>query len=301
MCRLLGVLTRDETPLVDAVPDELPLFTALSERHKDGWGVAWYPRPGEESLGAELSGATGEPQVRRGTDTALASTGYGEATREAYGPMMLVHLRRASPGLVLSLENTHPFLAGPVAFAHNGQFDLTARIRSRILDHGGRQPLGTTDSELFFSLITAHAPELGWARATQYAAAELTAITREEAGRVPESLNCLLMTPGALVAYAQADPAQAPPDQPREVYDLRVRVDPERVIVSSSGYDQNGSTTLGRELPAIRPERSDNPLTAARSGDCVVRRPFRDFVSALRGTLQDPHRRRIRLNRALTQ
>ena len=40
MCRLLGVVSRGERPLPDIVPDELPLFTALSERHKDGWGVA---------------------------------------------------------------------------------------------------------------------------------------------------------------------------------------------------------------------------------------------------------------------
>ncbi|MEE1650545.1 class II glutamine amidotransferase [Brachybacterium sp. J144] len=249
MCRLLGVVAHGGRSLHEVVPEELPLFTALSERHKDGWGVAWY------AGGAGADGADDpaplRPVVRRGTDTARESTGYGDAVQAAHGEVIVAHLRRASVGLTLELANTHPFVEGEVSFCHNGQFDLSGELREGILGRGGRAPQGTTDSELFFSLITAWAAELpqrdgrpDWALALQHAARELTALTTELFGRPPESLNCLLTTPGTLVAFAQHDPAQAPTDQPTEVYDLRWRADRDRVLISSTGYPQPGFTTL---------------------------------------------------------
>ena len=251
MCRLLGVVSRGALPLPEAVPEELPLFTALSERHKDGWGVASYP-PGTGADGGDDPAPT-RPLLRRGTDTALASGAYGDAVDEARAEVIVVHLRRASVGLALTPENTHPFVEEEVTFSHNGQFDLSDELRERILARCGRVPLGTTDSELFLSLITAWADELpprdgapDWALAVQHAAAELTALSTELFDRPPESLNCLLTTPGTLVAYAQHDPAQAPADQPVEVYDLRWRADADRVLVSSTGYPQAGFATLGQ-------------------------------------------------------
>src|SRR5699024_2705536 len=111
----------------------------------------------------------------------------------------------------------------------------------------------TTASELFLALITAWAAQLppregrvDWALAVQHAAAELTALTAELFGRPPESLNCLLSTPGTLVAFAQHDPAQAPTDQPIEVYDLRWRAEADRALVSSTGYPQPGFAALAR-------------------------------------------------------
>ena len=59
-------------------------------------------------------------------------------------------------------------------------------------------------------------------------------------------LNCLLTTPGMLVAFAQHDPPQAPEDQPVEVYDLRWRVDHDRVLISSTGCPQEGFATLAQ-------------------------------------------------------
>src|SRR5699024_920955 len=132
------------------------------------------------------------PRVRRGTDAARASGAYGDAVAEARGEVIVVHLRRASVGLALTPENTHPFVEGEVTFSHNGQFDLSDQLRARILARGGRTPAGTTDSELFLSLITAWAAQLppregrgDWALAVQHAAAELTALTAELFGRPP--------------------------------------------------------------------------------------------------------------------
>lgn len=236
MCRLLGVVTREHTPLLTSVAGELPLFTALSERHKDGWGAAWYTTASDEAHPAL--------ELRRGIDTARASNEYGRAMAEADGEVVIVHLRRASEGLALQLSNTHPFVEGDIAFAHNGQFDMPDGLRERILARGGRRPEGTTDSELYFSLITAHARETDWARAVQRAAADLTAWIPELGGRYPEGLNCLLMTPSALIAYAQADPDQLLPESTWDTYDLRYIRERQRVLISSTGYPQDGWTSI---------------------------------------------------------
>ncbi|MDN5821802.1 MAG: class II glutamine amidotransferase, partial [Brachybacterium sp.] len=217
MCRLLGVVSRDPISLDQAVAEEIEPFTAQSEVHGDGWGVAWFqaddgemPRPGAGGAVGAL-GNPRSPQIRRRLDVARESTAYRAAVHAATGPLMLIHLRKASPGSPLQIGNTHPFREGETVFAHNGQFDLPPGLREAVLARGGRTPEGTTDSELFFSLIELHARDTDAATAVQRAAAELTALSLEYGTRVPEALNCLYMTPALLVAYQQSDPAQARP------------------------------------------------------------------------------------------
>lgn len=230
MCRLLGVVSRERISLDRAIAHELEPFTELSEVHRDGWGVAWFEQDGPAQRST--------PQILRQLDVARESTAYREALASAHGPMMLVHLRKASPGLPLQITNTHPFREGDVVFAHNGQFDLSGPLREEILSRGGRVPEGTTDSELYFSLVELHARTEEPVVAVQRAAAEITALCLRYGTRVPEALNCLYMTPDLLVAYQQHDPAQAKPHHHPDNYTLRYRIDPERVIVASTGIPQ---------------------------------------------------------------
>src|SRR5699024_12537360 len=106
MCRMLGLVAHGTRPLPEIVPDELPLCTALSERHKDGWGVASYPS-GTGTDGADEP-APLRPRVRRGTDTARASGAYGDAVAEARGEAIVVPQRRARVGLALAPDQAHP-------------------------------------------------------------------------------------------------------------------------------------------------------------------------------------------------
>lgn len=262
MCRLLGVVSRDPIALDRAVAEEIEPFTAQSEIHRDGWGVSWFD---DEDVSAErdTSGERGapladprRPQIRRHLDVARESAAYREAVAAARGPMMLVHLRRASPGLPLRIANTHPFREGETVFAHNGQVDLTDPLRDSILARGGRTPEGTTDSELFFSLITLHQRETDLATAVQRAAAELTDLCLQHGLRVPEALNCLVMTPDEMVAYQQHDPTQAARHQKADMYALRYRIDADRVIVASTGIPQTGHLEVG-ERQALVIARSD--------------------------------------------
>lgn len=242
MCRLLGVVSREPISLDQAVAEEIEPFTEQSVLHRDGWGVAWFAA---EDGSPESLGNPRRPEIRRHLDVARESAVYREAVGAATGPMMLVHLRRASPGLPLEIRNTHPFREGEVVFAHNGQFDLSEGLRAAILARGGRTPEGTTDSELFFSLVERHARDDDPATAVQRAAAELTALSLEHSGRVPEALNCLYMTPDQMVAYQQHDPAQAARHGRPAVYALRYRIDADRVIVASSGIPQSEYLEVG--------------------------------------------------------
>lgn len=253
MCRLLGVVSREPISLDRAVPEEIEPFTEQSHLHKDGWGVAWYTA---EDGAPEVPVNPRRPQIRRHLDVARESSAYDAAIRAATGPMMLVHLRRASPGLPLELRNTHPFREGETVFAHNGQFDLSEELRADVLARGGRTPEGTTDSELFFSLVELYARETDPAQAVQAAAAELTALSVAYSGRVPEALNCLYMTPNLMVAYQQHDPDQASRHGRPDVYALRYRIDADRVIVASSGIPQQEYLEVG-EGQALVIDRAD--------------------------------------------
>lgn len=292
MCRLLGVVTREPMPLVAAVPRELPLFTALSEKHRAGWGVAWYVAEGDaagestagddeaddvlvvdrQAAGVEAAAvADGEAhvddlsdeavaafeeapyaresgtdglRVRLGTDTALASNEYGDALAEAWSDLAIVHLRTVPPVAPPSLVNTHPFIEGGVAFAHNGVMDRPDGLTEAIVARGGRPPVGDTDSELLFSLIELHAREVGWAGAIQIAAVELTDILTSLGARIPRALNCLVITPDALHTYAQSDPAQMPDAATWDTYDLMLLAEDDRVVVSSSGYEWDAFDAL---------------------------------------------------------
>lgn len=237
MCRLLGAVTAAERALIDVFPAEIESFSAQAEVHRDGWGVTWY---------------TGEDlHIRRGTGRADREPEYSAAIREARSTLTAVHLRKASVGLPVELVNCHPFREGKVSFMHNGQFQFDARLREGILARGGRQPEGTTDSELFFSLVTVHAQgqegeEIDWPLALQRAAAEVTELCLAHGYRPPESMNALLTTPAQVVAYAQSDPSQAQPHHAPDNYTLRYRATADSVLVMSSGLPQEHWAELGQ-------------------------------------------------------
>lgn len=101
---------------------------ALSRCHPDGWGIVGWEGGEPLYLGRQPSDAFSDPEF----DRACAKL---DGLRP--GSHIIAHVRKASPGYSVSLENTHPFLNGRWAFAHNGSiryFDKTS----------------ITDSERFF-------------------------------------------------------------------------------------------------------------------------------------------------------
>jgi predicted glutamine amidotransferase len=239
MCRLLAFASAQTTTIGALLtPDELANYRAMSTLHGDGWGAAvWESAAGIEKVNS----------VQRAIDDPTFFT-----VASAPATAGIVHLRWATAGLPVCLENTHPFTSGDWSFAHNGSFPHHERILDELTAERRANLVGTTDSELYFQLIlqeTERAGDIvpGIRRAV--------AIIRERCGL--GSLNCLLLTPGRLLAVqAVADtPAPVkslqrsagdqslPEGHDEQYYHLRYVVRDGSFVVASTGVAVAGWTT----------------------------------------------------------
>jgi predicted glutamine amidotransferase len=229
MCRLLGVVASDDASL-RAVLDGSEGFCELSHKHKDGWGVAWYDPEGDLAIVQGELPAWSDPSY----EPSLAAVGG--------------HLRRASVGIPVELRNCHPFGEGTVAFEHNGQFDVTERMRAYYAANGLRPLGGTTDSELYFGLVLDFFHG-SWPAAIVEAAAFITRdLWVDDPADNPNALNCLLLTPDALYGYSQWEPSKLQPDSGPDAYVLRLSERPDSVVVTSTQWAVDEAVEL--------PERS---------------------------------------------
>jgi predicted glutamine amidotransferase len=234
MCRLLGWATREPTTLRDLVGDEdLLAFTELSAKHGDGWGVA---RATESDV-----------KVHKRPDTARGSRSFGAWARTHASDLGLAHLRWATMGLSVGIENTHPFTDGQVAFAHNGSVLSPSALDGLAAPDVSRLRRGTTDSERYFlALLT----RLRSGAAPRDA---LCDTVDEIAGTLPfTSLNCLLLTPDELIAACHYDPAGDLEDKDPDYYRLRYRVTDDAVVVSSSGWGRDWQELPNGSLLTVR-------------------------------------------------
>ncbi len=246
MCRLLGVVSRAQAPLPDLLGDTLAQFTALAAEHKDGWGVAYADGPQVNAVKEELPAHT---------SAAFARTVKGIATDAA-----ALHIRLANPGSPLTWENTHPFTAGAMAFAHNGDFSPSEAVDSLIDPELLADARGTTDSERLFLLVRMHLRDSDPATALALAAMDIRARARYS------GLNCLLLTPDALYAYVESDPdSEVSRRRGPEYFPLRFRVEPDRVVVTSTGYPQPADEwTVLEEREVLEIRRSSLRVTRHR-------------------------------------
>ena len=153
--------------------------------------------------------------------------------------------------MVNSRANTHPFVAGPIAFAHNGWVGDVAALDTALASAGGPTCQGTTDSERYFGLVQAAmrrvAPEVA-----------LTAVAdRIYASVRTEALNCLLLTEDSLYAFTSFDsnrPTASGAD-PAASYLLRYRVRQDSIVVASGGWEHeegHWETLLNGQILRIR-------------------------------------------------
>jgi predicted glutamine amidotransferase len=148
MCRLLAFASITPTAPEELIGDDLASFVGLSREHCDGWGMAWFD--GE-----------GELNVAKDVEPAHSSELFGKLASTTETDAMVLHLRRASPGLSVVLENTHPFASESLAFAHNGWIRQVPELEE-LLDPARRAALrGTTDSERYFQLLLAAVERTG--------------------------------------------------------------------------------------------------------------------------------------------
>jgi predicted glutamine amidotransferase len=234
MCRLLGWATRIPVTLHGLLGEEdLLAFTELSAKHGDGWGVARATDAGVK--------------VHKRPDTARGSRSFGAWARTHAGDLGLAHLRWATMGLSIGIENTHPFTDGRIAFAHNGSVLAPASLDRLVAPQVARLRRGTTDSERYFLAVLTRISD----GATPQ---EALRDTVDEIARTSAftSLNCLLMTPDELVAMCRYDPDGPLEDTDPEYYRLRYRVTDDAVVVSSSGWGRGWQELANGELLTVR-------------------------------------------------
>jgi glutamine amidotransferase len=142
MCRIFGFRSVMQSQVHRSLVSADNAFVRQSERHPDGWGVAYY--------------VANAPHVIKGASAAVSDKLFAHVSGIVTSETVLAHLRKATQG-DLSTINTHPFQYGSWVFAHNGNIAGFTEVRPELLARISpvlrRFILGTTDSELLFYLI----------------------------------------------------------------------------------------------------------------------------------------------------
>lgn len=142
MCRLFGFRSVIQSQVHKSLVDAENALQGQSERHPDGWGVAYYQ--------------AGAPHIIKSKESALDDHLFKRVSGIVSSQTVVAHIRKATQGSH-SILNTHPFQFGQWVFAHNGNIknfkhhrdELVARITPNLR----RFILGDTDSEVFFYLM----------------------------------------------------------------------------------------------------------------------------------------------------
>jgi len=187
MCRLFGMSGGTNNVqatfwLLDA-PDSLLL---QSEGQPDGVGLGTFD-------------GDGAPRIYRKPVPALRSQTFIASAHEVRSRTFVSHIRHATAGEP-TFKNTHPFEQRGRIFAHNGVVGDLPGLRQRLGDYV-ELVQGTTDSELFFALITKCIDEQGG-----NVGAGITAAGSLIAAEIPlYSLNLVLTTANELWALRYPD------------------------------------------------------------------------------------------------
>ena len=224
MCRLLGTVSRTPVTLDQVLGDERDAFLALAAQHGDGWGHAWM--------------GTDRLEVRKRADSALVSRELAVLAAGQAAEAALTHLRWATLGLSVRSANTHPFTSHGVAFAHNGSISPPGALEELVAPQLKPHRQGDTDSERYFLAVLSRLAE----GATPTEALATTVADIVASGATVHSLNCMLLTPEALLAVCCYDPGSY---EDPEYYPLLHRRTGETVVVASTGWTESaGWSTL---------------------------------------------------------
>lgn len=142
MCRLFGFRSVLESGVHQSLLSADNAIIQQSEKHPDGWGVAYYKMKC--------------PHVIKMDDQAKTSGIFQKVSGIVSSNTVLAHIRKSTVGDKGPL-NTHPFQFGQWTFAHNGNIIDYDKHRKTLLGLVDKefQPfiLGDTDSELLFYVL----------------------------------------------------------------------------------------------------------------------------------------------------
>lgn len=204
MCRLFGFRSVLQSGVHSSLMTADNALAVQSQRHPDGWGVAYY--------------VSGAPHVIKSAGTAVTDHLFHRVSGIVTSNTVLAHIRKATQGEINPL-NCHPFQYGHWVMAHNGDVPDFAGLRDKLV--GLISPrfrhflLGDTDSEVIFHLFLSHlSNEADIARRGTPVAAVVKALRRTVAqvrevadGPQASALLTLLVTDGeSMVAHQHGRP-----------------------------------------------------------------------------------------------
>ncbi|MCA9622919.1 MAG: class II glutamine amidotransferase [Myxococcales bacterium] len=172
MCRLFGFRSIIPSQVHRSLVDADNALGCQSERHPDGWGVAFY--------------VDGAPHLTRMPSTALDDTLFHRLSGVVSSETVIAHIRKATQGQKTVL-NCHPFQFGKWVFAHNGDIpnfvDKREELLAAVAPRLRRFILGDTDSEVVFFILLSHLALYGPLR-NRHRVSDVIAATRDAVQQV---------------------------------------------------------------------------------------------------------------------
>lgn len=219
MCRLLGYVTREPVTVAPFLNTTLQAFVEMSQRHSDGWGMAWYD---------EIQ----QLQTAKAPVPAYTSKEFSDLAEHIHTDAFLGHLRWATPGFPLMQANTHPFASEQLAFAHNGLIKPNEELEKLIAPHLRAKLAGATDSERHFLALLSVLERLPPVEAIQ------THIKLMHERLQVISANFLLLTPEALYAVCDFDPRSEQAQKEPDYFSLKYSITDKAALIASTGLPQ---------------------------------------------------------------
>jgi predicted glutamine amidotransferase len=184
----------------------------MSSEHKDGWGYAH------------------DGQILKDINPANESESLTRAKSEVLTDGGLLHLRLASKGITVNIDNNHPFTHGAITFMHNGTIRPGEAAEQFIADRYKGFIQGTTDSERFFFALLSRVDELGLIEGVRSIVNSIREIADYSA------LNIMVQTPDTLIAVCEFNADNKSEWSAEDHYELRFTKRGSDMIVASTGW-----------------------------------------------------------------
>ena len=212
MCRLLAFTSLERKSFYDVVGEDFDKFVALSAEHKDGWGMAH-----DGNILKDLKPAVESPELNQSASTVMTDGA-------------LLHLRLASKGITINIDNNHPFTHGTTTFMHNGTI-RPGNTAEQFIDEKYKGFIqGTTDSERYFYAVLSAIDKHGLVEGVRTTVNSIRAIADYTA------LNIMVQTPETLIAVCEFNDANKSEWSSEDHYELRFTKRGNDIVVASTGW-----------------------------------------------------------------
>ncbi|MEY2851100.1 MAG: hypothetical protein RJA96_971 [Actinomycetota bacterium] len=212
MCRLLAFTSLERKSFYDVVGADFDKFVALSAEHKDGWGMAH-----DGNILKNLKPAIESPELNQSASSVMTDGA-------------LLHLRLASKGITINIDNNHPFTHGTTTFMHNGTI-RPGNTAEQFIDEKYKGFIqGTTDSERCFYAVLSAIDKQGLIEGVRTTVNSIRAIADYTA------LNIMVQTPESLIAVCEFNDANKSEWSSEDHYELRFTKRGNDIVVASTGW-----------------------------------------------------------------